>query len=419
MLTDHGVRYFFADGATCHLQKGIPVSQNNNQGITFLHTADWQLGKPFATVDDIQKRSLIQQERFNVLHRIAETAREHHAQFIVVAGDLFDSPSATKSTVSAACSAIGAMQIPVIVIPGNHDHGGPGCIWEQSFFTTERDQLAPNLTVLLRPEPVEICGVVLFPCPLLRRHESTDPTTWLRSISDKMDRFENKPRIVLIHGSVHGFDSQGGDDDMGGGQPNIVDLPRLPESEFDYFALGDWHGTKQVGSKAWYAGTPENDRFPRGDANDPGHVLIVNAQRESIPNVTPIRTARLGWHQLEHSFVDDAGLDRLEHDLGELIGGRAQTDLLRLELRGSLGIEATTRLGQKLEAWNARLLRLKLSNQTVVAPSAEEVNALTQRSSDPLISRVASQLVSQTATEGDAAAIARIALSELHAICHR
>ena len=139
---------------------------------TFLHTGDWQLGKPFAGVDDVQKRSLLQNERLAVIKRIAEKAKEHGAEFVVVAGDLFDSPSATKATVSAACSAIGSMGVPVLAVPGNHDHGGPGSLWNQEFFQRERDALAPNFQILLKPEPVELEKAVLFPCPLLRRYEA-------------------------------------------------------------------------------------------------------------------------------------------------------------------------------------------------------------------------------------------------------
>ena len=64
---------------------------------TFLPTADWQLGKPFASVPDEQKRARIQQERIEVLGRIANVARQHQAEFIVVAGDLFDSTSASNA----------------------------------------------------------------------------------------------------------------------------------------------------------------------------------------------------------------------------------------------------------------------------------------------------------------------------------
>jgi DNA repair exonuclease SbcCD nuclease subunit len=381
----------------------------------FLHSADWQLGKPFAGVADFQKRSLIQQERINALGRIAKTAQFHGAKFIVVTGDLFDSPSAAKATVSAACAAIGAMRLPVFVVPGNHDHGGPGSLWEQRFFQHERDQLAPNLTVLLKPEPLEVGGAVLFPCPLLRRHESVDPTAWLRSGRLNLDQFGDKPRIVLAHGSVQGFGLRE-DDGVGGGAINEIDLSRLPV-DFDYVALGDWHGTKQVNAKAWYAGTPEIDRFPRGAGNEPGQVLIVTARRGAPPQVTLSRVARLGWHQLAFEFSEDAGLARLEEQIEALIGSRAQQDLLALDLRGSLGIEATTRLERKLEAWQARLLWVKLINQTVVAPSSEEIEALTQRSADPLIARVAAKLVASASGDGEEALCARMALRELHAAC--
>src|SRR5450830_1297673 len=105
--------------------------------ITFLHTADWQLGKPFAGVDDKQKRALLQNERLVVIKRMAHEARKYGAEFMLVAGDLFDSPRATKSTVAAACSAIGSIGIPVFAIPGNHDHGGAGSLWDQEFFKRE------------------------------------------------------------------------------------------------------------------------------------------------------------------------------------------------------------------------------------------------------------------------------------------
>ena len=43
--------------------------------ISLLHTADWQLGKPFAGVADVQKRALVQNERFAVIKRIGDRTR--------------------------------------------------------------------------------------------------------------------------------------------------------------------------------------------------------------------------------------------------------------------------------------------------------------------------------------------------------
>lgn len=385
---------------------------------TFLHTADWQLGKPFAGVDDVQKRALLQNERLAVLKRIGERAREHHAGFVLLAGDLFDSPSATKSTVAAACSAIGSIGVPVFAIPGNHDHGGVGSLWEQEFFKRERDQLAPNFNILLKPEPVELENAVLFPCPLLRRHEAADPTAWLRSTQDFDTRFGDKPRIVLAHGSVLSFVSPSDDEESDAGAPNLIDLPRLSESAFDYVALGDWHGAKQVADKAWYSGTPELDRFIKGDDHNPGNVLVVEAGHGQMPRVQCVRTGAIGWHELEFSFADDTGLVRLKELVDEKIGSRANEDLLRLHLSGSLGIEAATRLDQMIEAWNARLLRVKLSNQTAIAPTPAELDGLTHRAGDPLVSLVATKLVALAESGTEQASVARIALRELHAACN-
>ena len=57
----------------------------------FLHTADWQIGKPYHWIEDPQKRARLQQERVNAVSRIAATASEQNVDAVMVAGDLFDS----------------------------------------------------------------------------------------------------------------------------------------------------------------------------------------------------------------------------------------------------------------------------------------------------------------------------------------
>jgi len=386
---------------------------------TFIHTADWQLGKPFARVEDVSKRVRLQQERISVLDRIANEVTAHNAAFVLVAGDLFDSRTVTRSVVSEACGAIGRMRVPFYVIPGNHDYGGPGGIWEQAFFQQERQQLAPNLTVLLSPEAVQTEHAVLFPCPLLRRHDSTDTTTWLRQIDPgELEQFENKPRIVLAHGSTQGFGSVEEDEDSGGDSINQIDLARLPSGVFDYVALGDWHGTKQVADNAWYSGTPELDRFPKGDSNRPGNILVVQSVRRVAPVVTEIATARIGWHERAFRFSEDSALELFQQTIAEVIGNRVGEDLLRLELSGSLGLAAQGRLDTILDSLKSRLLRVKLSINVRTAPTAAEIESLTMRSDDPVIAEVAKTLLSLAEGESENAQIARIALRELHAACH-
>ena len=381
--------------------------------VTFLHTADWQLGKPYEYVEDSEKRTLLQQERFDVIGRMAALVSEHRAEFVVVAGDLFDTSTASKATVSRACGLIGALGVPVYVIPGNHDHGGAGSIWEQDFFRREQQELAPNLNVLREQAPVELENAVLFPCPLMRRHESVDTTAWLRAAAALGLGPDGKVRIILAHGSVIEFGSGAGGGE-GHDAVNILNLSALPEAEFDYIGLGDWHGCKKVGSKAWYSGTPELDRFIKGEGNRPGHVLVVSAARGHAPEVLEVRTNRVGWHEAPFHFTGDADLGAFEARMRELLGTRTNQDVLRLELSGQLGMGGGAALEKILESLRARVLHFAVKGGTTLAPTEAELESLACRAGDPLIARVANQLAARIKAGGPDAEVSRIALCELH-----
>ncbi|WP_045213197.1 metallophosphoesterase family protein [Desulfonatronovibrio magnus] len=380
--------------------------------VKFIHTADWQIGKPFARIEDDNKRFLVQNQRIKTIESIAAEVEKTNASFVVVAGDLFDSNTADKPTVSAACSAIGKIKVPVIAIPGNHDHGGPGSVWQQDYFLQEKEQLAPNLTVLLEYEPFEIDDVVIFPCPLLRRHESQDCTAWLRD-DHIFQSFQGKTRLVLAHGSVHGFTSES-DGEEGPTESNRISIENLPMSEIDYCALGDWHGGKKISEKVWYSGTPELDRFPKSGSHNPGNILVVEASRNKEPVVEIVQSSKLQWSSMSYHFAKDDDLDLFQKELNQLIESRANEDLLRLILSGSLGIEAYSKLVNILDTLEARLLRLKLSNQTMIAPTDAEIEGLTQRSNDPVLSMVANQLVNKLKNETDPDPVTATALRELY-----
>jgi DNA repair exonuclease SbcCD nuclease subunit len=395
----------------------------------FLHTADWQIGKPYARVSDPDKQALLRQQRLSAIGRLGALAQQQNAAFIVVSGDLFDTHQPTRGDVSAACSAIGALSLPVLVIPGNHDHCGAGSLWQESYFLKECRELAPNLTVLLRREPfplerIGLNGGVLLPCPLMRKAEPVDPTAWLRALD--FSSWADQPRIVLAHGSIHSFGGEDAGDTDDENQPvatNRIDLSALPGCEIDYIALGDWHGLKQVGPRAWYCGCHEMDRFPRAVDYRSGQVLVVDVERSAAPEVFPVDTGAIRWHQLQHRFAGDEDLERLEQRLRDAVGSRSNEDLLLLELDGSLSLAAATRLQDLLARLEARLLRLKLRDRTSVAPDPAELRLLTERAGDPLVARVALRLQREAeqgyAEDNAEGELARLALRELHGICVR
>lgn len=415
--------------------------------ITFVHTADWQLGKPFAGIADPVKRARVQQERFEAIRRIGAVVRERQARFVVVAGDLFDSPTPAHATIAAALGAIADLGVPVFAIPGNHDHAGPDSLWEQPFFQRERARLAPDFHLLAVAEPTPVTlpdrgagpvRVTLLPCPLLRRHEADDPTAWLRGIDP--GTLGDEPRIVIAHGSTTAFGAAGAarhDDDEGApssGAANTIALDRLPLDALDYVALGDWHGLLSVGPKAWYAGTPEIDRFPKA-GQEPGHVACVTVGRGLPPTLTTPRTGRFRWLSVDLALAAgttagaaDAprGPAHLDEWLAQATRPAAPGEpgfdgcLATVAVSGSVSLAGRAELDSVIESWRARLLRLDLADTVRLEPTADEIRDLAARPGDPIISRVASALVERL--EHGAAApdldVVRHAIAILHGLAH-
>lgn len=387
-----------------------------NPPVRFLHTADWQLGKPFGRVTSPDRQARLRRERIDVIGRIGEVAAARGARFVVVAGDVFDSFRPSRETLADACGAIGRLKLPVYVIPGNHDPAGRGGFWEEPFFVGQQRDLAPNLHVVLEARPLQVEGAVLFPCPLRCQHELDDPTAWLRVLPEEGGWDPDLPRIVLAHGSVRSFESFGDDEEAaGGGMANRLQLERLPAGCYDYIALGDWHGTLDVGSHAWYPGTPEVDRFPKARTNDPGNVLVVDAARGRAPVVDVVRTTRLEWLRKDWDLGVDGDLDALCAGLEQAVGGHPDRYLLHLRVRGALGLEELGRLEDLVETWRARLIRLRAElGEVVPKPGEDELESLTRRPADPLTRQVALRLLERLRAGGEADPVAREALRVLH-----
>ena len=385
----------------------------------FLHTADWQVGKPYRRIQDEGKRAILQRQRIAVIARIAEHALTNSVDAVLVAGDLFDSPTPTSGVLVEVLEAIGHMAVPVLVIPGNHDHGGAGSVWHRDDFRRHQPELASNLQVLLNRKPLELDQAVVLPCPLLRQRDSRDPTFWLRDRNwDGLAT--DKPRILLAHGGVQGFSARDydTDDDDQGQALNCLDLKALPEGAIDYTALGDWHGLMEVTPSTWYSGTPEPDRFDRGNANQRSQVLLVEVSRGEHPQVRPLPTGGLTWHTMAVTLNGGGDLDQLERHLKEQLSGRVARDLLRLEVSGSLNLVDQQRWEQLCSDLNDRLLRLRVKGTIQLTPDIRELNELIDQQDNPLISRVAAQLQDTIHAEGTGE-LANLALVELHRLINR
>jgi len=183
---------------------------------------------------------------------------------MVIAGDFFDHARVRQETLDFAVEQLARLERPVVIAPGNHDHVGPGSIYDRIDFEAR----APGVRVIRVPEgesiavdglPVEVWG---------RAHTEQDPA--FAPFRNPPPRGEAPWQIGAGHGHFlhpralmhHSFH---------------IRKEHLAATARDYVALGHWEQLTRVeaGERtvAAYSGAPEALGFTRSIG---GRVLIVD-----------------------------------------------------------------------------------------------------------------------------------------------
>lgn len=298
--------------------------------LKILHTADWQIGKPFGQFDP-DDALFLSEARIQCVENIARLATEHDVDAIVVAGDVFDAQTVADKTVRRLFNALEAYDGPWIMIPGNHDAALVESVWTQAH---RMGAIPEHVFICTQAAPLhfEDLRLSILPAPLTQRHTYQDLTAWFDHASTPAGFY----RIGVAHGSVAGLL----DSDIDAANP--IDAQRAEKARLSYLALGDWHGMMQINERTWYSGTPESDRFRN---NESGQVLLVElASPSASPVTTPIQSGQFQWIAQTVTLNVESDVDTLLHWLEEL-DARAVVDL---NLTGSVTIEAYQRITQAI-----------------------------------------------------------------------
>jgi DNA repair exonuclease SbcCD nuclease subunit len=327
--------------------------------VRFLHTSDWQLGKPFANIPGDSGADL-RSQRIQTVQKVAELATERQVDAVLVAGDAFDSNEVSDRTLVRAVEALRPFAGTWIFLPGNHDAALAHSVWTR----LSTQGLPANVIIADRPKPVDIAGgeAVVLPAPLRRRREVVDQTDWF----DAAATAEGVCRIGLAHGSVANRLPDRGD------AANEIRDDRAESAGLCYLALGDWHGALRIGPRTWYAGAPEPDRHK---ANASGHVQIVEIDGPRAPErVETVRVGRFSWRQLDVECLGtaDAALEAL-HGLGSVPGAY----VVALRLTGTVTLAERHRLERELALWSARVHHLEVDDRGLVDdPSPDDLDTM-------------------------------------------
>jgi DNA repair exonuclease SbcCD nuclease subunit len=335
------------------------LGDDNHRMPRFLHTADWQIGRSFATFD-AEHAPLLAEARTAAVERLAALATAHRVDAVLVAGDVFDAQTVSDRVIRRLFNALAGYAGPWLMIPGNHDAALAESVWTRA---RRLDAVPANVHLLLTPDVLAFPALrfAALPAPLTQRHTHGDLSAWF----DAADTPAELLRIGLAHGSVQGILAE----DIDATNPIAPD--RAARARLDYLALGDWHGCKRIDARTWYAGTPEPDRFK---ANEAGHALLVDiAAPGDEPQVQVLPVAAFRWDALEADLQVASDVDRLLAQLAAL----GPADVVDLRLRGRIDLAAHARLTDALGRAEAQARHLQVDRaDLLLAPTDEDIAGL-------------------------------------------
>jgi DNA repair exonuclease SbcCD nuclease subunit len=322
--------------------------------LKIIHTADWQLGKPFGRFPQ-EVRSALAEARLDAIDGVGAAAASSGATHILVAGDVFDNVDPGDRVVMQALSRMERVPATWWLMPGNHDHARAGGLWSRV-----RSRAPAKVRIVDTPVPVEMEeGAWLLPAPLEHRKTVADPTAAMVDMTTPAGAL----RIGLAHGSVTEFGATGE-------SSNLIPPERAKTAGLDYLALGDWHGFLTIGDRTAYSGTPEVDRFGR---DEPGGCIVATARSGDKPELKRLETGRYRWLTRRWN-VETSG--DVERELMSLRGELRLSDvLLSLGLAGVATLAERVAITSAIETGLAHELRhLDLdADGLTVRPTPEDV----------------------------------------------
>jgi len=311
----------------------------------FLHTADWQLGmtRHFLGPDAQARYSAA---RRDVVAALGRLAGETSAEFVVVAGDVFDANHLAPTVISQSLEAMSAIGVPVYLLPGNHDPLDASSVYTSALFAAE---CPDNVTVLDRAGTWDVRpGLQIVAAPWRSKKPTTDLTADV--LADLPA--DGTARILVAHGGVDALDP-----DLA--NPALIRMAGLRDAldrgAVHYVALGDKHSRTAVDDgRVWYSGSPEVTNYDHVE-RDPGHVLVVDLDLDDPAHPVTVDSRTVGsWRflTLHHELNSSRDVADLDLNLDQLPD--KDRTVVQLALVGTLTVTDRATLDSCLDKYARR-----------------------------------------------------------------
>lgn len=354
----------------------------------FVHTADWHLGLKAHHVGAAARE--VRDARIDAARRVIEVAREHAVDFILLAGDTFDSNAVDRGLVQRCADLLATFGGPVYVLPGNHDPLVPGSVWEHPAWGDH-----PNVHVLTADDTVAVPGGTLHPCPVHTKDSMDDPTAGIKVADD------GGIHVGLAHGIL---------DILPGDVTRNFPIPPDAASRLrlDYLALGDWHSFTLHEKRTAYSGAHEPTKFGEHGA---GKVLVVTIDTPgATPAIQAVRVAQLTWLTRRFDVTSASDIEHIRAALAEIPDARRT--LIDIELRGHFPADASEHLDALANLLTTRFLLARLDDSGLV-PSPDDTGWIDDLPAGAIRLAARRLLEQANSADDDRPAVAAQALREL------
>lgn len=255
--------------------------------LRILHVADVHLGVKFKGLPPDKARNR-REDIKKTFSKMIDLAKSSRTNVLLIAGDLFDDPHPSQSLVSFVMDEMKNAEIPIFLVPGNHDPMIKSCVYTENDFPS-------NVTIFdtefscIKVGDLAVHGIAYDP-------EKFDKHI-LRDLPEPLpDRYN----IALVHGSYKFMDF--GDENY-----YPIEKEEIKSSKMDYIALGHFHTFNEIKTTvpACYPGTPEGLGF-----NDTGGrgVVIVDLDKNGVKiNPNNINSRVYETYELECSDLVNEG----------------------------------------------------------------------------------------------------------------
>lgn len=197
--------------------------------VKFIHAADLHLDSPMVGLRSLPSPifSRLQESTFLALEKIVHKAIEEKVDFVIFAGDLFDSEDRSikaQTRLRTEMKRLLEHGIPVFAIHGNHDHLDGS--WSHLDMPKNVHVFSTNVERMVY-KTVSGTNVHLYGFSYPSRH------VFERKIAEYKKEGEADFHIGILHGNMEG------NHDHGNYAP--FSLKELLDKDFDYWALGHIH----------------------------------------------------------------------------------------------------------------------------------------------------------------------------------